>query len=279
MEVRQTMNRLLFAALVAALVMSPVGTACAQMEGEWGDAPEGSVAYPFLIVPVTGQFPTCAGVGPAGIVYHGPLCWAHFPGTPTLFDFEFDGNASNCPNFPPYDADECFVDDAGLMFPDPYTIDATLNVVPCPQATGFPLGNICTVAQWGIDIDIMVTNTMPCVGYVNVLMDWDQSGTWAGSSNCPGIGPAAEHILVDHPVPIGYGGPLSGLPIPPPSFLIGPNDQFVWCRFTISEALVGSGWDGSGSFEDGETEDYLLEIHDPTPTETESWGTLKGLYR
>lgn len=274
------MRRLLFAALALALLAALAGTACAQL-GEWGDAPEGAVAYPFLVTPVTGQFPTCATVGPAGFIRHGALCWAHFPGTPTPWDFELDGNQNNCPNFPPYDADECFVDDAGLMYPDAYTIDQFLNVVPCPLSAPSPVPtlNTCAVAQWGIDIDIMVTNNMPVVGYVNVLFDWDQSGNWGGSSNCPGIGLTAEHVLVDHPVPLGYGGPLSGVPLSPPSFLIGPNDQFVWCRFMISEAQVGSGWDGSGTFEDGETEDYLLEIHDPTATDEGSWGTIKGIYR
>jgi len=61
-------------------------------EGEWGDAPEDGIAYPWI--PVTGTFPTCF-TGSAGFVYHGPLCWAHFPGSGAPqppFDFEADGN-------------------------------------------------------------------------------------------------------------------------------------------------------------------------------------------
>ncbi len=259
-----------------AVLLAAAGPLTAEL-GEWGDAPEGAVAYPFLSPPVGGQFPTCLNVTIAPFLYHGPLCWAHFPGQVPAFDFEYEGNAGNCPNFPPYDADECFIVDAGLLYPDPYTIDAQLNVVPCPLGVGTPLGQTCTYAQWGVDIDIQVVNAMPCTGYVNVLMDWDQSGYWGDTPNCPGVGPAPEHVLVNLPVPLGFSGPLSSLG--PGGFLIGPNDQYVWSRFTISESPVSYPWDGSGSFEDGETEDYLLEILLNTPVESESWGTIKGLYR
>lgn len=244
--------------------------------GEWGDAPEGALAY--IVPTVVGQFPTCFGVSLAQFVYHGPLCWAHFPGMlPPPWDFESDGNAGFCQPFAPYDMDECFGVDAGLIFPEPYTIDPTPSVVPCPGYTGTPLGNVCTTAIWGVNVDIMVANAMPVVGYVNVLMDWDQSGDWGQTPLCPGAVPAPEHVLVNFPVPIGYSGPLSGLG--PGGFLIGPNDQFVWSRFTISENPVVFPWDGSGGFEDGETEDYLLQIVDPTPVDDASWGVIKGLYR
>jgi hypothetical protein len=273
----RAMKRLLPYALALAFLVALPGTSRAQL-GEWGDAPEGALAY--LTPAVMGQFPTCAAVGPAGFIRHGPLCWAHFPGNPTPWDLEVDGNATNCPNFPPYDADECFLDDAGLIFPDAWTIDPTPNIVPCPLSGQPPPPTTlqtCIPAQWGVDIDIMVVNNMPVVGYVNVLFDWDQGGSWGGGSTCPSVGTALEHVLVDHPIPMGYMGPLSGLG--PPSFLVGPNDQYVWCRFSITETQVGTGWDGSGVFEDGETEDYLLEIHDPTPVERGTWSTIKAIYR
>jgi len=221
--------------------------------GEYGDAPENSLAYPSL--GIFGSFPTCAASGPAGFVYHQPIGWAYFG---QMLDFEIEGNAGNCPNFPPYDADECFNDpDAGLLFPPAYTIDTALNVVPCdPTLTG-PLGNACTAAIWGGNVDIHVTNNMPVDGFVNVLMDWNQDGKWQGSSQCP-TAAAPEHVLVNFPVPMGFSGPLSVLN--PPSFLIGPNAGYVWSRFTVSESSVVTDWDGSGWFEDGETCDYLLEV-------------------
>ena len=78
---------------------------------------------------------------------------------------------------------------------------------------------------------------------------------------CPG-GFAPEHILVDFLVPAGFTGALSLLG--PPAFLAGPNMDYFWTRFTISPNPVGiPEWEGEGTFEDGETEDYLLLLLDP----------------
>ncbi|GAF97974.1 unnamed protein product, partial [marine sediment metagenome] len=75
-------------------------------------------------------------------------------------------------------------------------------------------------------------------------------------------GSAPEHVLVNFPVPNPYDGPLSGLV--PSGFLIGPNPGYVWTRFSITEQAVSLPWTGEGSFEDGESEDYLLEVKDCT---------------
>jgi hypothetical protein len=93
---------------------------------------------------------------------------------------------------------------------------------------------------------------------VNVLVDWDEDGRWGGTVTCSAGQSGDEHVLVDFPVPAGFAGPLSLLG--PPSFLAARDQGFSWCRFTISDAPVGAGWDGSGAFHDGETEDYLLAV-------------------
>ncbi|NLX13916.1 MAG: hypothetical protein GXY44_09735 [Phycisphaerales bacterium] len=180
------------------------------------------------------------------------------------FDFEWDGNAGFCPLFNPnmYDQDECFQDgDAGLMYPPAYTIQGPVGgeiVVPCSGLVG-SLGPVCQWATWGGNIDTWVVNNMPgqTTGFVNVLIDWDQNGVWGGAAQCP-LGAAPEHVLIDWPVPNGYAGPLSALG--PPGFLIGPNSGYVWARITITEVQLGAGWTGAGVFEDGETEDYLLQV-------------------
>jgi len=239
-------------------------------ELEFGDAPEGALAYPSLAV--NGSFPTCITAGNLTWIQHNNFGAFFGP----LFDFEIDGNAGLCPVFAPYDADECFQDgDAGLLYPQAYTIDPTPAVVPCPVTIAqASLGLTCQTANWGTDIDIDVTNFMPnqTTGYVNVLMDWNQDGLWGGSSPCPPAGtPAPEHVLVNFPVPNGFSGPLSFWM--PPSFLIGPNSGYVWTRFSITEYPVLLPWDGSGSFEDGETEDYLLHIDtDCPPIDTDQDG-------
>ena len=217
---------------------------------EFGDAPEGDNAIAYPSTGVLGGFPTCKCCGPSGWVEHNNFGAWFGPG----FDFEPEGNAGLCPAcFPPYDQDECFQDgDAGLIIPEPYTIDGSLNVVPCSGGSGTPLGNTGQTAIWGTDIDIHVHNTMPSSteGYFNLIIDWNQNGFW---------GDSGEHVIVDFfPIPNPFDGPISGLGLP--SFTIGPNPGYVWARFTISESPVFADWEGEGGFEDGESEDYLLEI-------------------
>jgi len=230
---------------------------------EFGDAPEGALAYP--ATGVAGAFPTCMSVTTAGWIQHDNFGAWFGPG----FDFETDGNAGLCPGFAPYNSDECFEDgDAGLILPEPYTIQAGV-VAPCGNATGTPLGSPCAWAQWGSDIDILIHNWMPnhepyVQAYVNVLIDWNQDGQWQNDpgTTCYGI-MTPEHVLVDFVIPPQYDGTLSALG--PPSFQIGPNEGYVWARFSITERPVGSDWNGEGTFEDGETEDYLLRVYHPPP--------------
>jgi hypothetical protein len=230
-----------------------VDTASVTWEYDYGDAPDGVMAYP--AGGVIGNFPTCVNVSTSGFVSHTNFGAILGPAV----DFENEGNAGLCPAFTPYDNDECFNDgDAGLLFPDPYTIQGG-TVVPCPGSAGTALGNTCTQAVWGTHIDIHVQNFMPgqAPGYFNVLFDWTMNGAWGDVASCP-TAAAPEHVVQNYIIPNGYSGPLSGLM--PPAFLIGPNSGYVWARFTISEAPVPVNWDGQGSFEDGETEDYLILI-------------------
>jgi hypothetical protein len=240
-------------------------------EGDYGDAPEGATAYPNGIM---GAFPTCVTVGPAGFVLHQPFVDPRLAFFGPLSDNELDGNAGACPQFAPYDQDECFQDgDAGLLLPPPFTMQGTVPV-PCTAVAG-SLRASCSPVNWGPDIDIDVTNNLQFDAYVNVLADWDIDGRWSGSSNCP-TGTAPEHVLVDWPVPAGFSGPLSVLG--PPAFMGGPNRDFVWMRFTISPIPVGQDWNGEGVFEDGETEDYLILVIDPA-TSVESHGRVPAEFR
>ena len=244
--------------LLMLLSLFCVQSATAQVT-DYGDAPEGALAYPGLAV--IGAFPTCVGVGTtSSYIVHNNL-FARFG--PTV-DTEPDGNAGLCPLFNPnsYNQDECFNDnDAGLITPGSFTITGAVGseiVVPCTNIAG-PLGFTCQQVFWGPNIDIQVVNLDPTSGkYVNVLMDWDQSGSWGGSSSCPAAA-APEYVLVDFPIPAGFSGSLSALG--PPAFRLGPNSGYMWARFSITDRPIGnSSWDGSGVFNDGESEDYLLEL-------------------
>lgn len=242
------------------LLALSAGSAAAQGhpgEGDWGDAPEGAIAYPTL--GVIGMFPTCFG-GPAGFIWHGT------PGIPNdmyfgpTVDPELDGNANFCPP-PNYEQDECwgpFDGDGGLLAPDTHSIVGGV-VVPCGQVPPVALGTACqliTVGAGRFDVDIV--NNTPLDGLVNVLFDWNQDGRWFGASVCPG-GIAPEHAVVNVPVPAGFAGPLSALY--GGNIQIGPNAGYVWTRLTISEQPVNPDqWTGQGLFELGETEDYLIRI-------------------
>jgi hypothetical protein len=203
----------------------------------------------------------------------GPASWIEHQSQTCYFgpkvDIETDGNGGKCPAFSPnlYNQDEKQLDgDAGLIKPRAYTINTTTGTVGALNFTVLEsLGSACLMAVWDATIDIDVTNNRPDRRevYVNILFDWDQDGKWQGSAQCPD-GPVPEHVLVNFPVPAGYSGPLSALR--PPSFKIGPLGGYVWARFMISERKVLQGWNGDGVFADGETEDYLLKIHEPLKT-------------
>jgi hypothetical protein len=229
---------------------------------DFGDAPEGALAYPDT--GVEGMFPTCVGVGPASWIEHNSRSLYFGP----KVDIEADGNGGQCPKFTPntYNKDEGFQDgDAGLRKPRAYTIAKVggEEVVTPLVFTGIEsITNACQLAIWDAEIDIEVHNerTDGRNAYVNVLFDWNHDGVWQGVSQCA-EGAVPEHVLVNFPVPAGFHGYLSELG--PANFRVGPLGGYVWSRFTISETPVAEGWNGDGVFADGETEDYLLHVEEP----------------
>lgn len=222
--------------------------------GELGDAPEEVVAYPDN--GSLGHFPTCLS-GPNGYVLHAGNAGAWLG---AAVDLEGDGNATLC-SFAVYDNDECGAGggDAGLLLADPFTIDAGQNIVPCAAGEETPLGAPCAPLVWGVDIDLWIENGTAATRWVNALFDWDNNGRWGDWVTCTDGTTGNEHALQDFPIPGGYSGPLSALG--PADFSILRGSGWVWSRFTLSDAPVAVvGWDGQGTFGDGETEDYLLRI-------------------
>jgi hypothetical protein len=267
------------AACVATLVMTlaaiPAFAQCPppnpDRPPEMGDAPEGAPAYPDL--GVAGRFPTCIG-GPSGCIQHdniggGPANNAFFG--PDL-DYEFDGNHNVCPP-PQYENDECWgpLDgDAGLVKPTGFTFSAAgppYYALTCSGQRPTSLAHVCGTARWGTDIDIQVTNNhtlalvppIPTPCYLNVLVDLDRSGTWDPLVPTACGAGVTEHVVQNVLVPSGFAGIASQLP-GITDFPVGSDSGYVWVRFTIGPSPVPIGWDGSGLFEGGETEDYMLHI-------------------
>ncbi len=97
--------------------------------------------------------------------------------------------------------------------------------------------------------------------YVNVLIDWDQDGQWKQS---PVPGALPEWVIQNHLIDLAPGNTAL---FTSPAFLWGWNallgPQCFWMRMTLSQVPLNplsyqDGWDGSGSFPTGETEDYLF---------------------
>ncbi len=225
---------------------------------DFGDAPEGALAYPST--GVIGQFPTCVSSGLASWIEHDTQ-GMYFGASA---DKEAEGNGGVCPSFNPnaYNEDEGMQDgDAGLLKPRAYTIAGSGNsreVYPLVFSGLENMGTTCYICIWGSTLDIQVHNGSSKEAYVNLLIDWDQDGRWKGSVACDQEA-IPEHCLVNFPIPSGYQGELSNLS--PPNFQIGPYGGYVWARFTITDTPVPeAGWTGDGVFADGETEDYLLYV-------------------
>jgi len=255
MKPAHSRRHLLGAAVALSLLMS-ASTALAQLPGEWGDAPEGVMAYPSL--GVIGGFPTCSA-GPVGFIVHANLVPLAFFG-PTM-DPENDGNAGQCPPLF-YEQDECYgpIDgDAGLMGPTAFTIALGVEQ-PCSPGAIIPLGSACQLLPWGPAFDFFVTNLSGTDVVINVLFDWNQDGVWSGTTSCAAGNPIDEQQVVNLLCRDGYAGMVSGLS--PPNIKIGPNAGYVWMRISIGEQInfPPSNWHGEGMFDIGETEDYLLYV-------------------
>ena len=114
--------------------------------------------------------------------------------------------------------------------------------------------------------------------YLNMLFDWDHNGRWEGFTTCP-VNPDEERAddraiewavqnLALHEEPYNLTPGFQGT-IRVPAFLSGPDVGEMWLRVEVATEPVntrtfipvlegGPGWDGSGDFIYGETEDYFL---------------------
>jgi hypothetical protein len=105
--------------------------------------------------------------------------------------------------------------------------------------------------------------------YLNVLVDWDGSGSWSGRVWCAEGVFASEWAVRNLAIDVSSWpeGELSA--VVPIQFTAGPRAGEAWARFTLSygEVISGEDWDGRGAFTYGETEDYLVTISvPPAPT-------------
>jgi hypothetical protein len=275
---------------------------CQKASEDWGDAPEGVLAYPG----VTGHFPTCSTPtapgtqqlacpaistlpGLTGFVrnlqFPGPgAYWLGCYPTPVGFmgiDTETEGKI-NTPSVGwsmclpgattdcvesafgmTFDQDECYGDGSDAG------LKALPVLTPCAPAT--------------VTFDVSAC-AIPRQFFLNILVDMNEDGDWNDNFQCPS-GQCAYEWAVKN-VPIALTSPCG--PVTSPAFLVGPKSPNGrgWMRITISDMPVNDDfpWAGSatmpgGSLRGGETEDYPVAIQYTTPSKAGSWGQLKRIYR
>ncbi len=88
--------------------------------------------------------------------------------------------------------------------------------------------------------------------WLNVLVDLDMNGRWEGPS---------EWVVKNHEVNFKKSDKKAhSVQVPPFSYGAGPPPPAAWMRIALTERTVPPAWDGTGSFERGEIEDYLVEL-------------------
>jgi hypothetical protein len=268
---------------------------------DWGDAPEGVLAYPGVI----GKFPTCRQMnvvgtrelppgclpistfpGVTGHIFHRPSetgpsywlgCYFDALGQPMGVDNDIEGKvnqpaqgSSFCTNSPT----DCVETAYGLTFDQDECfgdgsdagVTSSLDFANCTASTlTFTTHNCATQSR-----DVVL----------NILIDINHDGDWNDAVLCGTDACAYEWAVKNLPItlPAGCGTQTS------PGFLIGPNPGPSWLRISLTDVPVTdnypwAGGAGEGGVVGGETEDYPAMIHEAVPALPSSWGSVKAQYR
>ena len=237
--------------LITSLLLAGALVAPSLQSADFGDAPDGTDTF-YPVDPgnsaVIGQFPTLLLSNGAR---HANLtdCWLGGPGSAP--SSEADAND-------PTDPDGL----ANLVNND--ANDDGLPVIPFY----FDLNSATPTAT--VTVKITVAAGAPDIPRVlNMLIDWDQSGNWQNPTSG-----APEWAVNNYAVNVTPGTTeLISIPITWDSNA-GIFPQIFWTRLTLSQSPIfpasfSDGWDGSGSFSYGETEDFLFHPnlrHDASPS-------------
>ncbi|MGC9451959.1 MAG: hypothetical protein ACP5I4_10985 [Oceanipulchritudo sp.] len=244
-----------FSILVPALLgmLAPsIGAHAQAPQGDYGDAPDGGPSYYDLLFETsseTGNFPTLYNttngrINPNGI-HHLDTTQEWFGPMDQPPSRETDANDTSTDEDGWQNLINSDMKDNGL--PEiPFLI--SLTQMP-PVAT---LSFFVSVPAGAPDVDRVF----------NLLIDWDQDGKWRNmGAYVPGA--VDEWAVRNQVVRVAPGTTQL---IQSQQFLWGwhalLDPQCFWMRMTISQVPVPDplpdGWDGSGSFPTGETEDYLI---------------------
>ena len=294
-----------------ALATDVDGPDCNRNILDWGDAPEGLLAYPVSAPGVMGCFPTCFGFGLAstqtfvcppistppgisGYITHIQAvntpsywlgCYASATGAPMGIDSEPDGKV----NSPPVGSSFCH---SGLLTDCVSPFEGGFDQDECygdgSDATLKTKLSFLTCTFTSFPFEVYSCATFQRNIFLNVAVDWNQDGDWNDNFICtPGTPCAYEWAVKNATLTIGPGCNF----LATPAFQTGPFvKNNVWLRITISDTPVNDDYPWAGSstmgpvpggdqLRGGETEDYQVDVKIQTPTEPTTWGHIKALYR
>jgi hypothetical protein len=245
---------LILLVLVLLVLLASARTTLGQAVADYGDAPDGTDSYypvPPGQPPIPGNFPTLFNTSNSRVpgapgAHHLTVGEEWFGPPASIPSAENDANDSADPDGRPNLVGNDGFDD-GLP-PVPFFL--VLTSLP-PQAF--------------ITFQVSVAAGAPQVDrHVNIVIDWDRSGTWRRNP----AGVAEEWVIKNLRVNVPPG---TSKWITTPPFAWGQgaqlSPQIFWLRMTLSREVIDplpsgpygiDGWDGSGLFTHGETEDYLF---------------------
>jgi len=269
---------------------------------DWGDAPEGTTAYPGGVI---GCFPTCAfpsgpGVqnivpacppistppGPTGYVRHltGPndpfkfwLGCGNGVGANNGVDSEINGKMNATGGPISFCATPVGIDCVETAFTMLFGQDECYGDPPGDAGVLAPLVfSPCTPSS--VPFNAFNCEPQEIEVYLNILVDWNEDGDWNDNFMCPGPTAvcayewALKNVLIT--LPPGCSPQIS------PFFLSGPNGGNGWLRITLSPAPVSDDfpWRGTASLagqdyiRGGETEDYPVTIQEPCDSQYRDFG-------
>jgi len=154
---------------------------------------------------------------------------------------------------------------------DPNDPDFVPNLVDSDKDDGM----FVSVSTQNAKLSFMVKvsqNAPDVPRYINVLIDFDQNGSWMAGDY------GNEWAVVNYEINVTPGTTKT---ITTPMFSWGNKTILpspVWIRVgltreKVNESLFSSvgGWDGSGQFEYGEIEDHIVYLTDDTPDPEDEW--------
>lgn len=276
------------------------GNDCAGSIVDWGDAPEGVLAYPGVV----GRFPTCRQMSQVGTrelppgclpistnpqitghIFHRPSesgpaywlgCYSDPLGQPMGIDRDNEGKVNQpavgtsfCAN----DPTDCVETAYGLTFDQDECradgsdagVTSSLDFPTCqPAALTFTTSSCATVPR-----DVVL----------NILVDMNHDGDWNDIVLC-GTACVYEWAVKNVTVTLPAGcGTLTS-----PAFAVGPTPGPSWLRISLTDGPVSDDYPWTGAAGEtgaigGETEDYPAAVQQAVPVVPSTWGSVKASYR